>query len=87
MVLQLSTQIAPPFAARIACVLLAWLFMSAAIAQQINAGPYVPSPQSVVADMLKVAGHLAQAQPAQPAAQAAEQDQQHEENHQPAHVA
>lgn len=56
MVLQLSTQIAPPFAARIACVLAAWLFMTAAVAQQINAGPYVPSPQSVVADMLKFAG-------------------------------
>ena len=56
MVLQLSHQIVPAFAARIACVLAAWLFMAAAIAQQINAGPYVPSPQSVVADMLKVAG-------------------------------
>ena len=47
MVLQLSRQIVPVFAA--------WLFMAAANAQQINAGPYVPSPQSVVADMLKVA--------------------------------
>ena len=56
MVLQLSHHVVPVFAARIACVLAAWLFMAAAIAQQINAGPYVPSPQSVVADMLKVAG-------------------------------
>ncbi len=48
MVLQLSRQIVPVFAA--------WLFMAAANAQQINAGPYIPSPQSVVADMLKVAG-------------------------------
>ena len=56
MVLQLSHHIAPAFAARIACVLTAWLFMAAAVAQQINAGPYVPSPQSVVADMLKFAG-------------------------------
>ncbi len=56
MVLHLTQQFVPPFAARMACVLAAWLFMAAAIAQQINAGPYVPSPQSVVADMLKVAG-------------------------------
>jgi phospholipid N-methyltransferase len=56
MVLHTSLQVVPPLAARIACVLLAMLFMSAAIAQQINAGPYVPSPQSVVADMLKFAG-------------------------------
>ena len=56
MVLQITHQVVPAFAARIACVLVAWLFMAAAIAQQINAGPYVPSPQSVVADMLKVAG-------------------------------
>lgn len=56
MVLQLSHHIAPVFAARIACVLTAWLFMAAAVAQQINAGPYVPSPQSVVADMLRFAG-------------------------------
>jgi SAM-dependent methyltransferase len=56
MVLPFSLQVVPPLAARFACVLLAMLFMSAAIAQQINAGPYVPSPQSVVADMLKVAG-------------------------------
>ncbi len=56
MVLQLSHHVVPVFAARIACVLTAWLFMAAAIAQQINAGPYVPSPQSVVADMLKFAG-------------------------------
>ncbi len=56
MVLQISHQVVPAFAARIACVLVAWLFMAAAIAQQINAGPYVPSPVSVVADMLKIAG-------------------------------
>jgi phospholipid N-methyltransferase len=56
MVLHTSLQVVPPLAARIACVLLAMLFMSAAIAQQINAGPYVPSPQSVVADMLNFAG-------------------------------
>jgi len=56
MVLQISHQVVPAFAARIACVLAAWLFMAAAVAQQINAGPYVPSPQSVVADMLKFAG-------------------------------
>jgi hypothetical protein len=56
MVLQLTHHVVPVFAARIACVLVAWLFMAAAVAQQINAGPYVPSPQSVVADMLKVAG-------------------------------
>jgi SAM-dependent methyltransferase len=56
MVLHLAHHIAPAFAARIACVLTGWLFMAAAVAQQINAGPYVPSPQSVVADMLKVAG-------------------------------
>ena len=56
MVLQLSHHIAPLFAVRIACVLTAWLFMAAAVAQQINAGPYVPSPQSVVADMLRFAG-------------------------------
>ncbi len=56
MVLQLSHQIAPAFVARLACVLSGWLFMAAAVAQQINAGPYVPSPQSVVADMLKIAG-------------------------------
>ena len=56
MVLQLSHHVTPAFAARIACVLTGWLFMAAAVAQQINAGPYVPSPQSVVADMLKLAG-------------------------------
>lgn len=56
MVLHLAHHIAPAFAVRLACVLTAWLFMAAAVAQQINAGPYVPSPQSVVADMLKVAG-------------------------------
>lgn len=56
MVLHFAHHIAPAFAVRIACVLTAWLFMAAAVAQQINAGPYVPSPQSVVADMLKVAG-------------------------------
>ena len=56
MVLQLTHHIVPVFAARIACVLVAWLFMAAAVAQQINAGPYEPSPQSVVADMLKIAG-------------------------------
>ncbi len=56
MVLQFTHQVVPVFAARIACVLTAWLFMAAAVAQQINAGPYVPSPESVVADMLKVAG-------------------------------
>ena len=56
MVLQLTHHIVPGFAVRIACVLTAWLFMAAAVAQQINAGPYVPSPQSVVADMLKFAG-------------------------------
>src|SRR3954464_13810817 len=56
MVLQLSHHIVPLYAARIACVFTAWLFMAAAVAQQINAGPYVPSPESVVADMLKVAG-------------------------------
>jgi SAM-dependent methyltransferase len=55
MVLHLSHQIAPAYAARLACVLAGWLFMAAAVAQQINAGPYVPSPQSVVADMLKIA--------------------------------
>src|SRR4051812_44130091 len=56
MVLQLSHHVVPLYAARIACVFTAWLFMAAAIAQQINAGPYVPSPQSVVADMLKMTG-------------------------------
>ena len=56
MILQLTHHVAPAFVARIACVLTAWLFMAAAVAQQINAGPYVPSPQSVVADMLKYAG-------------------------------
>ena len=56
MVLHLAQHIAPAFVARTACVLAAWLFMAAAVAQQINAGPYVPSPQSVVADMLKIAG-------------------------------
>ena len=56
MVLQLTHHVVPVFAARIACVLAAWLFMAAAVAQQINAGPYVPSPESVVADMLKLAG-------------------------------
>ena len=56
MVLHLAHHIAPAFAVRLACVLTGWLFMAAAVAQQINAGPYVPSPQSVVADMLKVAG-------------------------------
>ena len=56
MVLQLTHQVVPVFAVRIACVMAAWLFMAAAVAQQINAGPYVPSPQSVVADMLKFAG-------------------------------
>ena len=56
MVLQSAHSLVPAFAARMACVLVAWLFMAAAVAQQINAGPYVPSPQSVVADMLKVAG-------------------------------
>ena len=56
MVLHLAQHIAPAFVARAACVLAAWLFMAAAVAQQINAGPYVPSPQSVVADMLKIAG-------------------------------
>jgi phospholipid N-methyltransferase len=56
MVLQLTHHVVPVFAARMACFLVAWLFVAAAIAQQINAGPYVPSPQSVVADMLKVAG-------------------------------
>ncbi|MEO8202637.1 MAG: methyltransferase domain-containing protein [Betaproteobacteria bacterium] len=56
MVLQLTHHVVPVFAARLACLLGAWLFMAAAVAQQINAGPYVPSPQSVVADMLKVAG-------------------------------
>lgn len=55
MVLQISQQVAPVLAARIACVLIAGLFMAAAVAQQINAGPYVPSPQSVVANMLKFA--------------------------------
>src|SRR5471030_2176536 len=56
MVLQLTHHIVPGFAVRIACVLTGWLFMAAAVAQQINAGPYVPSPQSVVADMLRFAG-------------------------------
>ncbi len=56
MVLQLTHHVVPVFAARIACVLAAWLFMAAAVGQQINAGPYEPSPQSVVADMLKIAG-------------------------------
>ena len=56
MILQLTHHVVPVFAARIACVLTAWLFMAAAVAQQINAGPYVPSPQSVVADMLQYAG-------------------------------
>jgi hypothetical protein len=56
MVLQLTHHIVPVYAARIACVLAAWMFMAAAVAQQINAGPYVPSPQSVVADMLKMTG-------------------------------
>lgn len=55
MVLHLAHHIAPAFAARLACVLTGWLFMAAAVAQQINAGPYVPSPDSVVADMLKFA--------------------------------
>jgi len=55
MVLQLAHHIVPVFAVRVACVLTAWLFMAAAVAQQINAGPYVPSPQSVVADMLRFA--------------------------------
>ena len=56
MVLHLAHHIAPASIVRIACLLTGWLFMAAAVAQQINAGPYVPSPQSVVADMLKVAG-------------------------------
>src|SRR5471030_1486466 len=56
MVLQLTHHIVPGFVVRIACVLTGWLFMAAAVAQQINAGPYVPSPQSVVADMLQYAG-------------------------------
>ncbi len=55
MVLQLSHHLVPAYAGRIACLLAGWLFMAAAVAQQINAGPYVPSPQSVVADMLKIA--------------------------------
>lgn len=55
MVLQLTHHLVPVFAVRIACVFAGWLFVAAAIAQQINAGPYVPSPQSVVADMLKIA--------------------------------
>ena len=55
MVLQLSHHLVPAYAGRIACLLVGWLFMAAAVAQQINAGPYVPSPQSVVADMLKIA--------------------------------
>ena len=55
MVLHLAHHIAPASIVRIACLLTGWLFMAAAVAQQINAGPYVPSPQSVVADMLKVA--------------------------------
>jgi SAM-dependent methyltransferase len=56
MVLHLAHHIAPAFAVRLACVLTGWLFMAAAVAQQINAGPYVPSPQSVVADMLRMTG-------------------------------
>ena len=56
MVLHLAHHIPPASIVRIACLLTGWLFMAAAVAQQINAGPYVPSPQSVVADMLKVAG-------------------------------
>ena len=55
MVLQLSHHLVPAYAGRIACLLVGWLFMAVAVAQQINAGPYVPSPQSVVADMLKIA--------------------------------
>lgn len=56
MVLHLAHHLAPAFAVRLACVLTGWLFMAAAVAQQINAGPYVPSPQSVVADMLRMTG-------------------------------
>ncbi len=56
MVLHLAHHIPPASIVRVACLLTGWLFMAAAVAQQINAGPYVPSPQSVVADMLKVAG-------------------------------
>ncbi len=56
MVLHLSHHLPSLLTVRIASVLTAWLFMAAAIAQQINAAPYVPSPESVVADMLRMAG-------------------------------
>ncbi len=56
MVLHLTHHLTPMLLGRIASVLAAWLFMAAAVAQQINAAPYVPSPTSVVADMLKLAG-------------------------------
>ena len=55
MVIQFAHSAIPAAGSKIACLLIGWLFMAAAVAQQINAGPYVPSPQSVVADMLKIA--------------------------------
>ena len=44
----------PVLVARIACVLASWLCMAAALGQPESVSPYVPSPQSVVADMLKI---------------------------------
>jgi hypothetical protein len=40
---------------RVGCVLLAWGFLAKAAAQQVNAGPFVPSPEKVVTDMLDFA--------------------------------
>ena len=54
MALHLPHLSVPVTAARIACLVSGWLCMAAALAQPVNAGPYVPSPQSVVADMLKI---------------------------------
>jgi len=45
-----------PALLRVSCVLLAWGFLAKAAAQQINAGPFVPSPEKVVTDMLDFAG-------------------------------
>jgi protein-L-isoaspartate O-methyltransferase len=38
-----------------ACLLAGWMCAAAAVAQQAEVVPYVPSPQGVVADMLKIA--------------------------------
>lgn len=56
MILHFTHPHTPMLFGQIASVLSAWLFMTAAVAQQINGAPYVPSPQSVVADMLQLAG-------------------------------